>query len=519
MTTFDFEREEEIELALAEAVKTYPPPTGLKEAIRERLFGKIQVLASPESCPAGMPSAESSVADSAAWPRRLTPRRMAGYASGLAIVASLLVMLAMWGGRVDLGANVAFADVQEAIRDIETAIAVLDCPQTPWMNHRVLYRSDCEVVREEWPNGDVSLHDTKQGRELVLDPKKKTVRIQDRGRGGAGFMHVSAVDTPREFLAKLAEIEQIAVTRLGEREIDGRKLVGFMLPRDSNVEDVHMLCHVWVDPQTRLPVRYEFLPEDPGDLAASFRQYALTFTFNRPLGVSLFRLVPPEGYTVLHEVAYYMPYLDRLPLPPKDEKLASPIIVPGVGIGQARFGMSVEEVIDVLGRPDDASYCWIPTPEESRHIDEVFERASKEVVENGLKGGEKSRFINEAINRAKLTKRTPNGMYLDYVSRGFQLVVLIDQGLIHVSCVGEDFGKRPFTGKTFEGIGMGATMQEIENAYGPASATSEQPRDGVQCARLNYTSMNMLLQLRDGRLWELSFDKPPAPKSGTDCHP
>ena len=70
--------------------------------------------------------------------------------------------------------------------------------------------------------------------------------------------------TPREFLANLADIEQIAVTRLDEREFDGRKLVGFVLPRNSYLKDAHMLCHVWVDPQTRLPVRYECLPEGPG---------------------------------------------------------------------------------------------------------------------------------------------------------------------------------------------------------------------------------------------------------------
>ncbi len=322
---------------------------------------------------------------------------------------------------------------------------------------------------------------------------------------------MSAVATPREFFVKLTEIDQTAVAPLGDREIDGRKLVGFVLPRDSNAEDVHMHCHVWVDPQTRLPVRYEFLPEDPSDLAASFDQYTLTFTFNWPLDASLFRLAPPEDYTLLHEEAYYMPYLDRLPLPPNDEKLASPVIVPGVGIGQARFGMSAEQVIALLGRPDDASYYWKLTPGESRQRDEILERASKEVVEKGLKGAEKSRFINEALNRVKITKRTPSGIYLDYISRGFQLIVLKDQGLIQILCVGEDFGKRPFTGKTSKGIGIGATMQEIENAYGPAWDKSEELLAGVHHAMLYYKSLNMLMQLRNGRLWELSFEKPPVP--------
>ena len=508
MKTFDFDREETIETALAEAVKACPPPPGLQEAIRERLFGNGQDLASqPSPYPV------------AAKPGRLTPRRMASYAAGLAIVASLLVMLAIWVRHGDLGASVAFADVQEAIRHIETATAVFDWPLTPWMNHRVLYRSDCEVVRQEWPNGEICLRDTKRGQELILDPEKKTVRTQDCGRGGAALIPVqneSDVATPREFLAKLAQIEQTAAARLGEREIDGRKLVGFVLPRNNIIEDHHMLCHVWVDPQTRLPVRYEVLPEDPSDMAASFLHFTLTFTFNQPLDASLFRLVPPEGYTVLHEAAYYSPYLDRLPLPPKDEKLASPIIVPGVGIGKARFGMSLEKVVEVLGRPENASYYWDLTPEETRQIDEAYRRASQEAEEKGLKGIKQAQFANAAANRVKIAKRAPSGMSLDYISRGFKLVVSKDQGLVRLFCYGKGHGMRPFTGKTFKGVGMGVTTKELEKIYGPPSAKSERLLDGVRRGGLYYKSLGMLMQLRDGRLCEMSFDRPPAAKPATE---
>ena len=180
---------------------------------------------------------------------------MARYAAGLAVAASLLVVLAIWGGHGDIAANIAFADVQEAIRHIETAIEVVDWTKTPWLNHRSLYRNDSEVLRMEWPNGIICLCDTKQRRELTLNPKQKTARAHDAWVSMGSMNIPGKFATPREFLANLADIEQIAVTRLDEREFDGRKLVGFVLPRNSYLKDAHMLCHVWVDPQTRLPVR------------------------------------------------------------------------------------------------------------------------------------------------------------------------------------------------------------------------------------------------------------------------
>ncbi len=504
MATFDFDNEEQIASALAQAVKTYAPPAGLQETMRERLFGTVHNLVSPpNSCPAGARSAESRVADSATRPTQWRTRPVARYVAGFAIVASVLVALAIWGRHRDLGTSVAFADVQEAIRRIDTAIEVVDCLKTPWMNCRVLYRRDCDVVRTEWPNGIVCLRNTNESQQLVLNPKKKTARTED-GSPGVGSMHVGRhFLTPREFLDTLADLESITVARLGERKFDDQTLVGFVLPRDRFAKDSHMLCHLWVDPQTRLPIRYEFLPENPGILATSFRHYTLTFTFNRPLDASLFRLLPPEGYTQLRG-GLEVPYLDQLPLPPKDESLASPVIVPAIGIGPARFGMSIEQVIEVLGPPDDASDHWESTPDEARQLDETFQRASKEADEKGLRGSEKRDFVSQATSSLGITQRAPNGMCLDYISRGFELIVLNDQGLVRLFCYGENAGKRPFTGKTSKGIGMGATMQEIESAYGPPTSKSEGPSDGV----CYYKPLNLLLQLRDGRLWELSLDKP-----------
>lgn len=500
MTPFDFESEEQIAAALREAIQKYPPPPGLQEAIRERLFGKPQEPAlRPDASPAGSSTAESPRPPVAASPRRRTTRR-ARWAAVLAVAVAFLVVLTLWGSHGLFRASLAFADVQEALRQVETAVDVIEFPRTPWLNQTVLYRNDSDVVRVEWPNGIVSLHDVPHGRALVVNPKTKTVRPGD-GWLGAGTVNTPDPSaTPREFLDKLAQIEQSAVTKLGERVLDGRRLVGFGLPRDDFAEREHMLCQVWVDPQTRLPVRFELLPEDPGDWVGSYRQYTQTFTFNQSLDASLFRFTPPDGYTVLPK-GCEVEYRERFPLPPQDPQLASPVIEPGVGIGGARFGMSIEEVVAVLGRPDDATYHAEFTPEDEPRVSKIYREASQEADAQGLTGNEKNRFVNKTSASLMASfKRINHGIELEYLSRGFSVIVFDDGGLVRIFCYGEDPGWRPFTGKTAQGIGIGATMAEVEKAYGEPSVKSE---DG--CV---YEKSKMLFQFTAGRLWCLSLDKP-----------
>ena len=271
-----------------------------------------------------------------------------------------------------------------------------------------------------------------------------------------------------------------------------------------------MLHQVWVDPTTRLPIRLEALPEDPSDFVAGFLQNTTTFTFDRPLGASLFQLSPPEGFTVVHG-GMEVPYTeDQLPLPPKDEKVASPVVEPGTGIGPARFGMSLEKLVEVLGRPDNASYYLLNMPEEYRQVDEARRKASKEADEKGLAGQEKRFFIGDAIRSLNIARPTLKHILLSYISRGFELNVSMDEGLVGISCFAESEVMRPFTGKTSKGIGMGATVPEIENVYGPPSDKSEERElpDGHKGKGIYYKALAMRFMFRDGRLSELSIGKP-----------
>ena len=75
---------------------------------------------------------------------------------------------------------------------------------------------------------------------------------------------------------------------LGEKEIDGRKVVGFHIsgqPHDLTL---------WGDPKTGLPVRVETTSGIEGSVKATFSD----FVFNVDMDESLFSLEPPAGYTV-----------------------------------------------------------------------------------------------------------------------------------------------------------------------------------------------------------------------------
>jgi hypothetical protein len=228
-------------------------------------------------------------------------------------------------------------------------------------------------------------------------------------------------------LDKLAAIETTAVEQLGEREFSGRKLLGFALPAKA-ILDGRMRGHVWVDPQSRLPVRYEVLPADPTSVARRWWRYVGTFTFNRPLEQGLFELTVPESYAAVSEPVD-PPYIDQFPAPPVDEKLASPIIEPNVGIGPARFGMTVEEVITALGRPTAVNEYWEPTQEEQQERATLAKKAAAEADEKGLTGRERALYISQAMRgqRTKAPDGPPAGISLDYHSRGITLTVSNEQ--------------------------------------------------------------------------------------------
>jgi hypothetical protein len=137
-------------------------------------------------------------------------------------------------------------------------------------------------------------------------------------------------------------------------------------------------------------------------------------------------------------------------------------IEPLVGIGPVRFGMSKDEVIEHFGQPD-----------------RIFE--------------------------GKVTK-------LNYVSsRGLSFAVDIEFGMYEIGCWSD--GMLPnrittFTGRTKEGIGIGATQEEIVAAYGEPDRTSTKSTDLGILQGLQYDKLQAKFTLNEGRLMSMTLNAP-----------
>ena len=75
----------------------------------------------------------------------------------------LLGFLAIWMRPFGLEVGLAYADVGQAIRNIESAIVDFEHFPRPHNNRRVLFRRDTDIARIEYPNGVTYVEDTQQG--------------------------------------------------------------------------------------------------------------------------------------------------------------------------------------------------------------------------------------------------------------------------------------------------------------------------------------------------------------------
>lgn len=138
------------------------------------------------------------------------------------------------------------------------------------------------------------------------------------------------------------------------------------------------------------------------------------------------------------------------------------IIEPLVGIGPVRFGMTNDQIIDHFGQPD-----------------RTFE--------------------------GKVTK-------LNYVpSRGLNFAVDGELGLQEIGCW--SVGMLPsrittFTGQTKEGIGIGASEEEIIATYGQPDSTSTVSSPIGIIQNLHYDKLRARFSLKEGKLMSMVFEAP-----------
>ena len=147
----------------------------------------------------------------------------------------------------------------------------------------------------------------------------------------------------------------------------------------------------------------------------------------------------------------------------EDESRDEIIIEPLVGIGPVRFGMSKDQVIEHFGRPD-------------------------KVMAEGTK--------------------------LSYVaSKGLGFTVDSELGLQMIQCWSDNwptklpFAVTTFVGRTKEGIGIGATQEEIVAAYGQPDRTGTDSYKGV-IQGLDYDKLRIKFSLWQDKLISMTLEAP-----------
>lgn len=387
----------------------------------------------------------------------------------------LLGFLAIWMRPFSLEVGLAYAEVRQAIRNIESAIVDYEDFQRPHKNRRVLLRRDTDIARIEYPNGVTYVRDTQQGRCLVLDEIDKTAQI---------FPGLQGEFSAAENLDEMANFDRDAVEPIGARIVGGRELIGFRVrqhkpDRKQEVDDT-----IWVDPETRLPAIREYTRAATRLEKGSFRRQI--YTFNQPIAPALFDMTPPKDHRLVSSDEATIGTLPKRELPA--ELPPGPTLKPRIGIGEITFGMTAEQIVETLGKADQISSTWSHTPEESRLIDEAQRKARK------LDEFEGQRLIDEAEAKvgASVRQREPDATRMEYDRLGIELDVSNREGLVGGFCWYHGHGDNyPYTGTTTEGIGLGSTMAEIEEAYGPP--------DGARARKIR----NILKGLRDA-VWEQS---------------
>ena len=168
---------------------------------------------------------------------------------------------------------------------------------------------DANRSREETKESDksktVEIWDGGQGKQLILEPAKKRATVWNypavpndktpdgKERGAASPQPGPGGPWPvalfRSALLDARDKPDVQRESLGEKEIDGRRVVGFRISRPG------MVMSVWGDPKTGLPVRIESTMA----INPNYKVTTTDFVFNAEMDESLFSVEPPAGYKVI----------------------------------------------------------------------------------------------------------------------------------------------------------------------------------------------------------------------------
>ncbi|QEG24995.1 hypothetical protein [Mariniblastus fucicola] len=344
---------------------------------------------------------QASAAKSSGW---LSRSRLFVIAAAAVVLAALL----LW----PQSSQSAFAKVQAALEEVRSvSYSVFDYHANgdAWETNvsiveSGLTRSEQIKVGEGTVANGLQISNWNENLRMIVDHKSRK----------ATFYEVSpdeeSVARRNRWIEKFRNIPERATQDLGPTTFDGKPVHSFEVLMGERE------FKVYVDVETNLPVRMEYMQEETG-----FREVFSNFVFDGGMDMSQFALEAPEGYTVEHVA---------LEPPPADADLL--VVSPTIGIGPVPFGADADSVIEFLGEPAQR----------------------RKYAPFSLPGSDQPRQGFE---------------YLKYNSLGLEIGINSEHGITTIRC----FSQRrtgpsvhDFAGQTPEGIRIGSTLPEVIAAYG-----------------------------------------------------
>lgn len=210
------------------------------------------------------------------------------------------------------GTTTAFADFATPILEAKTAKFKLTS-EMEMNGQAVLATADVMVLdatrsRQEVELQDksrmVTIYDWGQGKSLTLMPALKQAMILTMANMPKGKIPLEKdpLGWLRLLLLDARDNPDVKREPLGEKDIDGRRVVGFRVSTNGTE------MSLWGDPKTGFPVRVELTMA----VFASAKTMLSEFVFNPEMDESLFSTEPPVGYAVEN--------LGTIDLSPAEEK-------------------------------------------------------------------------------------------------------------------------------------------------------------------------------------------------------
>ncbi len=372
--------------------------------------------------------------------------RRRSFIGALSIAGCILLMLGGFAFNAFVTSK-AFAQVRTAVQEMQSVVIKYENKGQPELNMKIYLLKSGEF-RQEYEGGLVRVFSPQEKRFMAMEAKSKTAWFSTENEGA------DAWDPIRRILGA----EKSAVRKLGTRVRDGVALAGFLLSLESDPVRVEL----WTDPDTHLPVELVESPSKPGDLRVLHRNSTMTFEFNKEIPGALFGMKPPQSFRLV----------ENGPLHPSSTQrhidVEKMLLKPGVGVGELTWGADLSAVVAMFGPPSEIRY----------------------------------RYTTDDGKLSSSTK--PDGVPIDdfsviYSAFGLTLKLKEDSGLFAITGEGENrnFGTNGFRGRTTEDISLGATLQEVVEAYGKPSG-SKGPADSPFA--VIYEDKGVVFGIMDGRV-------------------